>query len=277
MTTNKDVCIVIPARYASSRLPGKPLIKIAGKEMILRVAEIAKHICNDNINCSYVIATDNYKIIEFCQSHNLNAVMTSEKCTNGTERCMDAISKLQITPKLIVNLQGDNPLCPPWVIQSLINDWHSYDASVYTPYVHLSWEEYELLKESKRITPYSGTTVLVDKKGYALAFSKNIIPTIRNIENAVNNLPKSPIRKHIGLYAYTYDTLANYLTLDTPEYELPYIEGLEQMRFLYNGLKIKMVEVDYRNRETASGVDSPEDIEKAEDIIHRYGEFTFNH
>lgn len=270
---DKDIYIVIPARYASSRLPGKPLIKIAGKEMILRVAEIASYICNKNTNCDYVVATDDLRIIEFCNQHQLKVVMTAEDCANGTERCMDAINKLKVSPKLIINLQGDNPLCPPWVIQSLIDDWQKYKANIYTPYVQLNWQEYELLKKSKETTPYSGTTVLIDKNRYALAFSKKIIPAIRNVENAKAKMPLSPIRKHIGLYAYTYDTLSKYSESDISEYELSCIEGLEQMRFLYNGLKIKMVEVDYRNRETPSGVDSQEDVERAEILIERYGEF----
>lgn len=269
----KDILIVIPARYASSRLPGKPLIKIAGIEMIKRVASIAQYICCKNEDCDYVVATDNELIQDFCKEQEMNVVMTSEDCQNGTERCWDAVQRLQVTPKLIINLQGDNPLCPPWIIQDIINQWRSYKADVYTPCVQLDWNEYDKLKKDKETTPFSGTTVLVDKKGYALAFSKNIIPAVRKEEKARQQLLLSPVRRHVGLYAYTYDTLKDYSNSDESVYEQGYIEGLEQMRFLYNGLKIKMVDVDYRGRETAAGVDSPEDLERVELIIAKYGEF----
>lgn len=268
-----DIYIVIPARYASSRLPGKPLIKIAGTEMIKRVADIADYVCRQNLGCQYVIATDDQRIEDFCKTHALKVVMTDPECKNGTERCWDAIQRLGETPKLIINLQGDNPLCPPWIIQSIIDEWQSYGADVYTPCVHLDWAEYDQLKKSKEITPYSGTTVLVDKDKYALAFSKTIIPTIRKEEEAKKNMDKSPVRRHIGLYAYTYQTLKDYFTSEESDYEQNFIEGLEQMRFLYNGLKIKIVEVDYQGRETTAGVDSPEDLERVEAILKTYGEF----
>lgn len=271
-----DILIVIPARYASSRLPGKPLIKIAGTEMIKRVAHIAQYICKQNANTSYVIATDDDRIFSFCEKNALQVVMTSASCQNGTERCWDAIQKLDISPELIINLQGDNPLCPPWIIQAIINEWKNYKADLYTPYVQLSWEEYDTLKENKKTTPYSGTTVLTDKYGYALAFSKSIIPTVRKEEKARVVLPLSPIRKHIGLYAYTYETLKDYFTSEESVYEQGYVEGLEQMRFLYNGLKIKMVEVDYQGREVPSGVDSPEDLSRVEAIIEKFGEYNLD-
>lgn len=269
----KDIYIVIPARYASSRLPGKPLIKIAGIEMIKRVADIANFVCQQNEGCQYVIATDDQRIEDFSKANDLHVVMTSVDCKNGTERCWDAIQRLGQEPKLIINLQGDNPLCPPWIIQNIIDEWKNYDADLYTPCVHLDWEEYEELKKSKEVTPYSGTTVLIDKKGYAMAFSKNIIPAIRKEDKAKSLLDKSPVFRHIGLYAYTYETLKNYFSSDESVYEQGYIEGLEQMRFLYNGLKIKMVEVDYQGRETTAGVDSPEDLERVEAILKKYGEF----
>ena len=128
--------------------------------------------------------------------------------------------------------------------------------------------------ESKKITPYSGTTVEVDKFGYALAFSKAMIPVIRNEEKVRKILDKSPVRRHIGLYSYTYDALKKYFEVEASPYELP--EGLEQMRFLHNRIPVKMIDVDYRNRKSMSGVDSPEDIERAEKIIAEFGEFNLS-
>ena len=273
MKHNK-ILIVIPARYASTRLPAKPLQKIAGKEMILRVAEIAAHVCAKNPNCDYVVATDHADIENFCKKNNLGVVMTSESCRSGTERCFDAVQKQTDKPQLIINLQGDNPLCPPWILQDIINEWQKdKHGDVYTPCVRLSWEEYNNMLEVKKTTPYSGTTIIADNKNYALYFSKAVLPVIRKVEEAKKASPDfSPVRRHIGLYAYSYSALEKYFILEESVYEKSYTEGLEQMRFLYNGLKVKLVDVDYRGRETTSGVDSPEDIKRVEDIIERYGE-----
>jgi 3-deoxy-manno-octulosonate cytidylyltransferase (CMP-KDO synthetase) len=269
-----NVLIVIPARYASTRLPAKPLQLIKGKPMIQRVAETAAFVCKQNEACRYVVATDHPAIEDFCKRHAIEVVMTSEACRNGTERCWEAAGKRADKPQLIINLQGDNPLCPPWILQQIIDEWmQDQSAAVYTPCVLLDWTAYEKMVEAKKTTPYSGTTVLTDKRNYALAFSKTILPTIRKPEEARKAHPeKSPVRRHIGLYAYTYEALETYFSLEESIYEKGYIEGLEQMRFLYNGLKIKMVDVDYHGRETTNGVDSPEDIRRVEAIIDQYGE-----
>jgi 3-deoxy-manno-octulosonate cytidylyltransferase (CMP-KDO synthetase) len=268
------VLIVIPARYASTRLPAKPLQLIKGKPMIQRVAEIAAFVCKQNEACSYVVATDHPAIEDFCKDHHLKVIMTSETCRNGTERCWEAVNKRNDKPQLIINLQGDNPLCPPWILQDIIDEWmQDKSAAVYTPCVLLDWTAYDRMVEAKKTTPYSGTTVLTDNKNYALAFSKSILPTIRKPEEARKAHPEqSPVRRHIGLYAYTYEALEKYFSLEESIYEKGYIEGLEQMRFLYNGLRIKMVDVDYHGRATTNGVDSPEDIRRVEAIIEQYGE-----
>ena len=268
-----SILLVIPARYASTRLPGKPLVKIAGVEMIKRVADIAAAICRANENCRYIVATDDTRIVDYCRTVGVPAIMTAETCRSGTERCWDAVCQQETRPNFIINLQGDNPLCPPWVIQQLIDAWRESAADVFTPCIHLSWPEYDRLVEAKKTTPYSGTTVLVDKDGYALAFSKNIIPAVRKPEKAAAGLEQSPVRRHVGLYAYTYAALEAYFCLPESEYELGCVEGLEQMRFLYNGLKVKMVESSYRGRKTTSGVDSAEDVARVEAILAEYGEY----
>ncbi len=272
---SQSILIVIPARYSSSRLPGKPLVKIAGIEMIRRVARVAASICARNEDCNYVVATDDERIMSFCESQSIPSVMTAESCRSGTERCWDAVGSQARQPDFIVNLQGDNPLCPPWVIQQLIDAWKSCPGDVFTPFIQLSWSEYESMIEAKKSTPYSGTTVLIDKDDYALAFSKNTIPAIRKESKARELMEKSPVRRHVGLYAYTYSALKNYFSLPESDYEMGCVEGLEQMRFLYNGLRVKMVEADYRGRKTSSGVDSPEDIPRAEAILAEFGEFQF--
>ncbi len=267
------ILLVIPARYASTRLPGKPLVKIAGVEMIRRVADIAACICRRNEGCSYVVATDDERIAEFCNGVGVPVKMTSATCRSGTERCWDVVEQSEERPAFVVNLQGDNPLCPPWVIQQLIDACRSTQADVFTPCIHLSWDEYDRLVESKKQTPYSGTTVLVDHAGYALAFSKNIIPAVRKPDKAREQMALSPVRRHVGLYAYSVDALQAYFQLPESLYEASCVEGLEQMRFLYNGLRVKIVETDYRGRKTTAGVDSPEDVQRVEAILREYGEF----
>jgi 3-deoxy-manno-octulosonate cytidylyltransferase (CMP-KDO synthetase) len=269
---NRDILIVIPARYDSSRLPGKPLVKIKGVEMIKRVAAIAADVCGRNADCSYTVATDDGRIMDFCNGCNIRVTLTSGACRNGTERCKDAVERMRLTPSLIVNLQGDNPLCPPWVVQDIIDEWRKTDADVYTPAVHLGWDEYDSLIASKRVTPFSGTTVVEDKNGFALAFSKNVIPAIRNSEKAREIMNVSPVMRHVGLYAYTWKTLNEYADNEESPYEMNCVEGLEQMRFLYNGYKIKLVNTNYRGRETSNGVDSIEDVERVEMIIEKFGE-----
>ena len=267
-----NVLIVIPARYASTRFPGKPLIKIAGVEMIRRVADIARSVQRNNADCNYIVATDDARIEAFCASHSIPVMMSSPGCGSGTERCWDVVRKMERPPSLIVNLQGDNPLCPPHVIQALIDAWRAGRADVFTPCVHLSWPEYDSLCADKSVSPHSGTTVLVDSNGFALAFSKAVLPVIRDEAKARSKLARSPVRRHVGLYAYTASALEQYFTLPPSVYEEGYVEGLEQMRFLENGLRVKMVEVDYRGRKTTSGVDSPEDVARVERILEEFGE-----
>ncbi len=200
-------------------------------------------------------------------------MMTSTNCKSGTERCYEAVRKQDTNPGLIINLQGDNPTCPPWILQDLIDTWRKEKAEVLTASVLLGWSEYDQLLAMKKETPYSGTTVLVDRLGYALASRNKPYPlSVRKIRLGIFCL-KSPVRRHVGLYAYSGRALDSYFSLPPSVYERSYIEGLEQMRFLENGIKMRVVDVDYRGRETTSGVDSPEDVKRVEEILEKYGEF----
>ena len=273
---NKRILIVIPARYQSTRLPGKPLCNIAGVPMIKRVAKIAEFVSNKFENCSYVVATDDDRIISFCNQEQINVSMTSESCKSGTERCFDMVNRAVEKPDLIINLQGDNPLCPPWFIIKLIEEWKKDDlGQVFTPFVQLSWAELDSLRETKLLTPYSGTTCQIDKLGYALTFSKLNLPAIRKEKEFRLKHTNSPVRRHIGLYAYTYKALKQYFELEPGEYEEP--EGLEQMRFIENRIPIKLVKVNYRERKGMSGIDSPQDINRAEMILKECGEFDLSY
>ena len=270
------ILIVIPARYGSTRLPGKPLIRIAGIEMIRRVAAIAAYVSGKVSGCSYVVATDDERVASFCERHSIPAIMTSPSCNSGTERCWDAVQKYNEKPAFIINLQGDNPLCPPWFLEDMITEWERHpEGQVFTPYVQLEWNELDAFYEAKKITPHSGTTVEIDRFGFALTFSKLPLPAIRKREALEKTQERSPIRRHIGLYGYTYFALEQYFQLEPGQYEEP--EGLEQMRFIENRIPVKMVEANYRGRKGMSGVDSIEDVARAEAIISQWGEFSFGH
>ena len=263
--------VVIPARYGSSRFPGKPLAKIAGREMVVRVVDIARK-GTVSTDARIVVATEDQRIVDFCAAHGVECLLTSEACKTGSDRVCETVKILGEKPEVIINLQGDNPVCPPKFIEELIKAFEE-DKSVdlVTPCTQLSWEALDKLRESKKTTPFSGTTCVADKDGYALWFSKNIIPAVRKEADLREKSDKSPVLRHIGLYGYKYDSLFKFKELEESSYEK--LEGLEQLRFLENGMKIKIAKVDYGAFEGMSGVDSPEDLKRAEALFAKYGEF----
>lgn len=250
--------IVIPARFASTRLPKKPLHKIAGHMLIERVWKIASAV--QGVDDVYV-ATDHPEIFDAVTAFGGKAVMTPEECRNGTERAIAAMTALNISPDIIVNLQGDAPVIPPWVVQAMIDGMKADPkAGLCTPAVRLKGAALEKFLEEKKTTPTSGTSVVMDKNGYAMYFSKAVIPYPRG---------EAEVFRHLGLYAYRYDVLKQMTQL--PESKLEKIEKLEQLRALENGIKIRVVEVDYKGRSHAS-VDAPEDVTRVEAIIAAEGE-----
>lgn len=265
--------IAIPARFGSSRFPGKPLEKIAGKEMLLRVWEVATQAADKFPDVSCAVGTEDQRIYDFCVKNNIKCFITSEYCRTGTDRCREIAQKIDFEPEFVLNLQGDNPLCPPWFIESVLESYiNNKECDVVTPCVNLSWEALDKLRESKKTTPFSGTTAILDQKSNnAIWFSKNIIPAIRKEDKLRQELPMSPVMRHIGLYGYTIKALNEIADLPEGYYE-PF-EGLEQLRFLENGYTIRVAKVDYRGRDGMSGVDSPEDIPRAEKILSKDGEF----
>lgn len=275
----RNILIAIPARYHSTRLPGKPLIEIRGVPMIQRVAQIAEYVCRKNPACEYVVATDHDSIEEFCNARGIPCLMTSESCRSGSERCWEAAQKWPRESELIINLQGDNPLCQPHVIQALIDCWNNSSDCVLTPAVRLSWEALADLENSKAIpgTRFSGTTVTVTRNGYASYFSKGVIPVMRKPDRAREEWPAlSPVRQHVGLYAYAREALEAYFHMEESPYEKSFTEGLEQNRFLWNEVPVRVVDVDYRGRPITSGVDSPGDVDKAEALLAAFGELELN-
>jgi 3-deoxy-manno-octulosonate cytidylyltransferase (CMP-KDO synthetase) len=172
-------------------------------------------------------------------------------------------------------LQGDNPLCPTWFVEAVIAAYYK-DNSVdtVTPVVNLSWEELDNLREHKKQTPFSGTTAVFGANGDAFWFSKNIMPAIRKEDKVRAAMATSPVYRQIGLYGYRCDVLDKIAALPEGKYEK--MEGLEQLRWIENGIKVRCVEVDYRNFQkmaSLSGVDSPEDVARVEAVLAECGEF----
>ena len=268
-----QILIAVPARFGSTRLPGKPLLEICGKTMLQRVYAIAMLAAKKYQNIECCVATDDERIVTYCNANNINCMLTPIDCRTGTDRLHAMLTKCQSQPQFVVNLQGDNPLCPPWIVQAIIDTYLANPGcEVVTACKRLSWQELAQLRSSKQATPFSGTTAIVDQNLQAIWFSKQVLPAIRNeAEHMLRDPQYSPVLRHIGLYGYRTDILAKIAALSAGYYEQ--YEGLEQLRFLENGIKIQVALVDYRGRMSMSGVDAPADIAKAEYIINHDGEF----
>ncbi|MBI1309051.1 MAG: 3-deoxy-manno-octulosonate cytidylyltransferase [Proteobacteria bacterium] len=250
--------IVIPARYGSTRLPGKPLHPIAGMMMIERVWRLAKAVRGVD---EVMVATDDVRIKDAVEKFGGKAVMTPEDCPNGTMRCLAAIEAMGVNPSHVMNMQGDAPVTPPWVVQAIVDGMRDDpEADIVTPAVVLEGAALQKFMDEKKVTPTSGTTVVCDLNGRALYFSKAVIPYPRG---------EARVLRHIGLYGYRTDALRKLGEL--PETPLEKTEKLEQLRALENRMPIKVVEVDYRGRNHAS-VDSPEDVARVEEILAAQGE-----
>jgi len=264
--------IVIPARYASTRFPGKPLENINGVSMIRRTAQIAKKIISNQINCDYVVATEDVRIKDHCDNYGINCLMTSRSHSSGSDRILEAclISEkiYNIDYSFIINLQGDAPFTPPSYIEIIIKELHN-GAKVVTPTINLSWVDLDKLRKRKLVVPFSGTTVMKNHSNDALWFSKNIIPAIRNEANLMKTSKYSPVYQHVGLYGYTKETLKTFTKLPMSNYER--LEGLEQLRLIENGIKIKCVEVESTHI-NIGGIDTPNDLKESESLLLKYGD-----
>jgi len=264
--------IVVPARYGSTRFPGKPLAEINGVSMVRRTAGIAKLAADEIENCDYVVATDDARIAEHCAQHSLKAVMTPTSLKTGSDRALAAANALRKVNSRsyirIINLQGDAPFTPVEQIVKLADALNT-GADVATPYVQLSWGALDELRQHKVTTPFSGTCVIVAQEEKAVWFSKNLIPAIRKEQALKQGSHLSPVNRHIGLYAYTREALQRFTSCPESYYEK--LEGLEQLRLLENGLSIQCVKVDPPTVAT-SGIDAPSDIVLAEALIAKHGD-----
>jgi 3-deoxy-manno-octulosonate cytidylyltransferase (CMP-KDO synthetase) len=256
------VAIIIPARYDSKRFPGKPVrAVINGKSLIERVWRLAHRVQGV---AGVHVATDHEDVARHVESFGGSVIMTDPALPSGTDRAFAALQQLPSGIGAVVNLQGDAPLTPPWVIQALVDAIaEEGGAPIATPAVALSAGQVEALRQSKAAAPSSGTTVVVSGSGRALYFSKHILPFCREANEA-------QVLRHVGLYAYKRAALEQLVKL--PVSSLEKAEGLEQLRALEADIPIKVITVDYRGR-THHSIDHPNDIVLAEAIINREGEF----
>jgi len=262
-----NTVILIPARYASSRYPGKPLVELRGatgaaKPLIWRSVEAARRV--RGVSGVFVV-TDDERIAEACAPAKVGVIMTSPECRNGTERCAEALASLH-EPDLVINFQGDALLTPPGFVEALIARMEDdRDALVATPAMRLRSDELRALQAEEAAGRVGGTTVVADAQSRALYFSKRIIP---HLPRGALDGEMSPVRLHVGVYAYRPEALDRYAA--TPVSELESLEGLEQLRFLVAGIPVAVVDVatpPFALRE----LNNPEDVAPIEQALAEAG------
>ncbi len=236
---------IIPARYASTRFPGKPLIDIAGKSMVQRVYEQAdrsKHL--DKL----VVATDDERILTHVQSFGGNAVMTAADHVSGTDRCYEALLRSGLQPDFVVNVQGDEPFLATEQIDELAQ------ALLREPDTELATQMIAV-KNAQELFDTGEVKIVLNSRSEALYFSRTPIPFLKGIPQ--EQWPSNhTYYRHVGLYAYRTDILAKITAL--PESALEKAESLEQLRWLENGFRIRCILTAYESH----CVDTPEDVER---------------
>ena len=245
--------VLIPARYASTRLPGKPLADIAGKPMVVRVAERSRASGAARV----VVATDDERVLRACEAHRVEALMTRDDHPTGTDRLAEAAAALALPPEaIVVNVQGDEPLLAASLIERMATLLARHgDASIATA-CHAIDDPAEAFNPNV-------VKVVRDAHGYALYFSRATIPWARDaFASGRGALPPGlPLYRHYGLYAYRVAFLERYPTL--PPAPIERFEALEQLRALWHGHRIV---VDVTDGTPAPGVDTPEDLERVRAI-----------
>lgn len=263
-----SVLIAIPARFASTRYPGKPLVALRGadgtaKTLIQRSWEAAMAVRGvDRV----VVATDDDRIRHAAEDFGAEVVMTSVDCRNGTERCADVLDRINDRFEIVVNLQGDAPLTPAWFVEDLIaglrgNAW----AQVATPVLRADGRTLSGFLDDRRAGRVGGTTAVFGADNRALYFSKEVIPFVGKNYAAD---AETPIFHHVGVYAYRPEALRSYM--GWPIGHLESLEGLEQLRFLENGEPMLCVEVDARGRQFWE-LNNPEDVPRIERMMKEMG------
>ena len=253
--TNMKYIAVIPARYASTRFPGKPLAVLGGKTVIQRVYEQAVSVLPE----AYV-ATDDERIFEAVEAFGGRAVMTRADHKSGTDRIEEAVEKIEESGVwkeegenlVVINIQGDEPFIQPSQIETLMHLFDDPETQIGT--LGKRFETIEAVRNP------NSPKIVADRRGFALYFSRSVIPYIRGKE-ADDWLNHYPFLKHLGIYAYRREVLSEVTRL--PQSALEKAESLEQLRWLENGYRIRVGLTDV---ETV-GIDTPEDLERAEAFL----------
>ena len=257
--------VFIPARYASTRYPGKPLVELTGatgekKSLIQRSWEAAKAV--DGIDAVYVL-TDDDRIRKAAEAFGAEVIMTSSDARNGTERCAEGVAKLADTPEIVVNLQGDAPLTPAWFVSDLVAHMKTHpEAQMATPVLLTEPDTLANFVTDRKEGRVGGTTAVMRADGTAIYFSKEVLPYVGSLENAPE------VWHHVGCYAYRPDALTAYA--DWPEGPLEKAEGLEQLRFLENGWPVACVKVEGKGR-VFWELNNPVDVERIEGVLKKEG------
>ncbi len=238
---------IIPARYASSRFPGKPLAILGGKMVIERVYRQVEDALND-----VYVATDDERIYKAVESFGGKAVMTSTKHKSGTDRICEAMAKIGSEYDVVINIQGDEPFIQTSQIKTVMDCFNDPQTQIAT--LGKRFETIEAVQNP------NSPKIVVDNNSYAMYFSRSPIPFIRGKETTewLNNYP---FLKHIGLYAYRTEVLKELSQL--PQSSLELAESLEQLRWLQNGYKIKVGLTDVET----IGIDTPKDLQQAEAFL----------
>ena len=245
-----DFLVVIPARLGSARLPRKPLADIGGKPMVIRVAERAKQ----SLAQSVVVATDSPEIQAACDEHRIECLLTSADHPTGTDRIAEVAQLLKLPNNaLIVNVQGDEPLIPPELINQVASTLAEHkECAISTVAVPIT--------DASEINNPNVVKVVLNRAGEALYFSRAPIPFVRDVQA---NLKADHLR-HLGIYAYRADFLQAYTRLEPAPPEQA--EALEQLRALWNGYRIA---VHTASEAPPAGVDTPEDLERVRQLLAR--------
>lgn len=259
-----SVLIVIPARFASTRYPGKPLVELTGatgekKSLIRRSWEAA--VAARGVD-RVVVATDDDRIRVASEAFGAEVVMTSEACANGTERCAEALENLGGGYDIVVNLQGDAPLTPAWFVEDLVAGLRAHPtAEVATPVLRCDGRALNGFLEDRRAGRVGGTTAVFGSDHKALYFSKEVIPYT---SETYADADATPVFHHVGVYAYRPSALGAYPKW--PMGPLERLEGLEQLRFLEQERPVLCVEVDARGRQFWE-LNNPEDVPRIEAML----------
>ena len=241
---------VIPARYASTRFPGKPLAMLGGKSVIQRVYEQVSSVLD-----SAYVATDDERILQAVEAFGGKAVMTSPDHKSGTDRIEEAVQKIGGSFDVVINVQGDEPFIQRSQLEEIIRCFDDEETQIAT-----LGKPFEKAQGFAAVENPNSPKIVVDNRGYALYFSRSVIPFIRGKETA-EWMDHYPFLKHLGIYAYRTEVLHEITRL--PQSSLELAESLEQLRWLQNGYRIKVGLTDV---ETV-GIDTPEDLERAEAFL----------